>query len=54
MEGQRIVQLTLQALQNIPTENGSDSFYESALVKASKHEFVSKPILRTKRRYLNY
>ena len=52
MEGKRIVQLTLQALQNIPTENGSDSFYESALVKAS--EFVSKPILRTKRRYPNY
>ena len=35
-------------------KNVYDSFYECALVKASKHEFISKPILRTKGIYPKY
>ena len=42
IKGQKIVQTTLKTLQNMSTDESSDLFYECVLVKASKHQFISK------------
>ena len=54
IEGQRIAQLTLKTFQNMRTDEAADLFFESVLVKASKHEFIEDPVLPRKRKNPDY